>query len=40
MLRRHRDDPDENFQKKIRADNWELPVLEVVSPASAGEANG
>jgi len=40
MLRRHRDDPDENFQKKIRADNWELPVLEVVIPASAGEANG
>jgi ATP-dependent DNA helicase RecQ len=40
MLRRNRDDPDENFQKKIRADNWELPVLEVVSPARAGEANG
>ena len=36
MLRRSRDDPDENFQKKIRADNWELPVLEVVVPAHAG----
>jgi len=36
MLRRNRDDPDENFQKKIRADNWELPVLEVVNPARAG----
>jgi ATP-dependent DNA helicase RecQ len=33
MLRRNRDDPDENFQKKIRAHNWEFPVLEVVCPA-------
>jgi ATP-dependent DNA helicase RecQ len=39
MLRRNRDDPDENFQKKIRADNWELPVLEVVSPVRAGGFN-
>ena len=30
MLRRNRDDPDENFQKWIKMDNWELPVLEVV----------
>ena len=30
MLRRNRDDPDENFRKMIRAENWELPVLEVV----------
>ena len=36
MLRRNRDDPDENFQKKIKADNWELPVLEVVIPGRAG----
>ena len=33
MLRRNRDDPDEDFQKRIRTDNWELPVLEVVRPA-------
>jgi ATP-dependent DNA helicase RecQ len=33
VLRRSRDDPDENFQKKIKADNWELPVLEVVCQA-------
>jgi hypothetical protein len=39
ILRRNRDDPDENFQKKIRADNWELPVLEVVSPVRAGGFN-
>ena len=36
MLRRNRDDPDENFQKKIRADNWELPVLEVVMSGPCG----
>jgi ATP-dependent DNA helicase RecQ len=36
MLRRNRDDSDENFQKMIRADNWELPVLEVVYPARRG----
>jgi len=30
MLRRNRDDPDENFQKRIKADEWELPILEVV----------
>lgn len=32
MLQRNRDDPDEIFHKMIRADNWELPVLEVVCP--------
>ena len=36
MLRRNRDDPDENFQKMIKADNWELPVLEVVCPVRQG----
>ena len=36
MLRRNRDDPDENFRKKIKADNWELPVLEVICPARGG----
>jgi len=36
MLRRNRDDPDENFRKKIRANYWELPVLEVVYPARGG----
>jgi len=33
MLRRNRDDPDEGFQKRIRSDNWELPLLEVVYSA-------
>ena len=36
MLRRNRDDPDENFRKKIKADYWELPVIEVVYPARGG----
>ena len=36
VLRRNRDDPDESFQKMIKADNWELPVLEVVCPARGG----
>ena len=36
MLRRNRDDPDENFRKKIKADYWELPVIEVVYPAREG----
>lgn len=30
ILQRNRDDPDAVFQKRINADNWELPVLEVV----------
>ncbi|MFO7963095.1 MAG: AAA family ATPase [Desulfobacterales bacterium] len=30
MLRRDRNDPDEDFQKWIKANEWELPVLEVV----------
>jgi len=34
MLRRNRDDSDEDFQKRIKTDNWELPVLEVVRSAS------
>ena len=36
MLRRSPDDPDERFQEMIRADSWELPVLEVVSQAFGG----
>jgi len=36
VLRRNRDDPDERFQKMIKADDWELPVLEVVCPARGG----
>jgi len=36
MLQRNRDDPDENFRKKIKADYWELPVIEVVYPARGG----
>ncbi len=31
MLQRDREDPDENFQKWIQAEQWELPILEVVS---------
>ena len=30
MLGRRRDDPDENFRKWIRTDEWELPLLEIV----------
>ena len=30
MLKRDRNDPDEDFRKRIRADEWELPLLEVV----------
>ena len=36
MLRRNRDDPDENFKKMIRVDSWELPVLEVVYQVRGG----
>ena len=34
MLRRNRDDSDEKFQNLIKADEWELPVLEVVYSSS------
>jgi ATP-dependent DNA helicase RecQ len=30
LLKRHRDDPQEGFQKRIKTDQWELPVIEVV----------
>jgi ATP-dependent DNA helicase RecQ len=30
LLRRDRDDPDEEFINRIRADQWELPILEAV----------
>jgi ATP-dependent DNA helicase RecQ len=30
LLRRNRDDPQEGFQNRIKADWWELPVLEAV----------
>jgi ATP-dependent DNA helicase RecQ len=30
VLKRNRDDPAEDFQRGIKTDNWELPVLEVV----------
>jgi ATP-dependent DNA helicase RecQ len=30
LLRRDRDDSQEGFQNRIKADQWELPVLEVV----------
>ena len=33
MLQRNRDDPDEPFHKRIKADQWEIPVLEIVSRA-------
>lgn len=36
MLRRSLDDPDDNFVKLIKADAWELPVLEVVYTAPSG----
>jgi ATP-dependent DNA helicase RecQ len=31
MLERERDDPDEPFQKRIKADRWEVPILEIVT---------
>ena len=34
VLTRHSDDPDEDFQGWIRADAWELPMLEVVYRSS------
>jgi len=30
VLRRDRDDPDEDFVSRIKADQWELPILEAV----------
>ncbi len=30
LLKRNQDDPEEDFQERINADSWELPVLEVV----------
>ena len=30
LLKRNRDDPEEDFQERINTDSWELPVLEVV----------
>jgi len=30
VLQRFREDPDERFVGRIRAERWELPVLEVV----------
>jgi ATP-dependent DNA helicase RecQ len=30
LLKRNRDDPDESFLKWIQADEWELPLLEVI----------
>ncbi len=36
LLRRDRDDPQEDFQNRIKVDQWELPVLEAVySPTKA-----
>ncbi len=31
ILTRNSSDPDESFQKRVKAEKWELPVLEVVS---------
>jgi ATP-dependent DNA helicase RecQ len=37
LLRRDRDDPNEDFINRIKADKWELPILEAVySPSSRG----
>ncbi len=30
LLRRDRDDPENNFQDRIKVDHWELPILEAV----------
>ncbi len=39
MLQRNRDDPDAPFQKQIKADKWEVPVLEIISTAQRSLAN-
>jgi len=36
LLKRNRDDPEEDFQDRINADNWELPVLEVICHGNSG----
>ena len=33
LLQRNRDDPDAPFHKRIKADKWEFPVLEIISTA-------
>ena len=34
MLQRNQDDPDEHFQRRIKAEKWELPILEVIYSSS------
>jgi ATP-dependent DNA helicase RecQ len=36
LLRRDRDDPSEDFINGIKADQWELPILEAVYSPSTG----
>ena len=36
LLRRDRDDPNEDFQDRIKVDQWELPVLEAVYSPTKG----
>jgi hypothetical protein len=31
MLHRNCDDPEGDFQERVNAEKWELPVLEVIS---------
>ena len=33
LIKRDSNDPDENFEKRIKTDSWELPILEVVCRA-------
>ena len=37
MLQRNRDDPDAPFHKRIKADKWEIPVLEIISTPNRSE---
>ena len=36
LLRRDRDDPNEDFINRIKSDQWELPILEAVYSPSTG----
>jgi ATP-dependent DNA helicase RecQ len=36
LLRRDRDDPKDDFQDRIKVDQWELPVLEAVYSPGIG----
>jgi len=40
LLRRDRDDPDEDFVNRIKSDQWELPIIEAVYTPKTARASG